>query len=232
MSTNLTSPSSTPRHLGPSLLLLAAIYTLLVLCGIFCGKLLSPGVPFVMPYDSVARKMATVAASADSARWGAFFQLASAMPLLVYVATAASRLRFLGVQAAGQSIALCGGIAGSIMLGFSALADWAIGTPEMATLAGAVRALQLLGFMCGGPGFVVFLGLFYLGASITAGLYRFIPKWLMYAGILLGLCSELASLTLVTWNAALFLPIGRYLGILWMIAIALTLPNRRRENDA
>jgi len=185
-----------------------------------------------MPYESVAKEVAIVQAAADSARWSAFFQLASAMPLLVYVATSTSRLRFLGVQAAGQTIALCGGIAGSVMLCFSALADWALSTPEMQTLPGAVRTLQLLGFMSGGPGFVVPLGLFYLGVSITAGLYRLVPKWLMWAGIVIGVCSELASLTLVTWNASLFIPIGRFLGILWMIAIALTLPNRHPANPA
>jgi hypothetical protein len=221
--------SSAPKHQGPPLLLVAGSYVVLALCGVFSGKLLAPNVPFAMPYDSVAKAVAHVQASADATRWGSFFQLASAMPLLVFIATAVNRLRFLGIRAAGATIALCGGIVATGMLAFSALSDWALSTPEMATLPGAVRVLQLLGFMGGGPGFVMPLGLFYLGISITAGLYRFIPKWLMWTGIVLGVCSEVASLTLVTWKAAPFIPVGRYLGILWMIAIALTLPNRRPE---
>jgi len=221
--------SSAPKHQGPPLLLVAGSYVVLALCGVFSGKLLAPNVPFAMPYDSVAKAVAHVQASADATRWGSFFQLASAMPLLVFIATTVNRLRFLGIRAAGATIALCGGIGATVMLAFSALSDWALSTPEMATLPGAVRALQLLGFMGGGPGFVVPLGLFYLGVSITAGLYRFIPKWLMWTGIVLGVCSEVASLTLVTWKAAPFIPVGRYLGILWMIAIALMLPNRRSE---
>ena len=225
--TNDASSPSSSRHLGPPLLLLAGIYTALVLCGVFCGKVIAPSIPFVMPYEPVAKEMAVVQAAADSARWSTFFQLASAMPLLVYVATVTSRLRFMGVQAAGETIGLCGGIGASVMLGFSALSGWALSTPEMNTLPGAVRALQLLGFMSGGPGFVIFLGLFYLGVSITAGLYRLIPKWLMWAGIAIGLSSEFASLTLVTWKTSILLPVGRYLGILWMIGIALTLPSRR-----
>jgi len=222
------SPSA-PKHQGPPLLLTAGIYTALALCGVLSGKLLAPNVPFAMPYDSVAKAVAHAQASAYASRWGSFFQLASAMPLLVFVATATNRLRFLGVRAAGETIALCGGIVATAMLAFSALAEWALSTPEMASLPGGVRVLQLLGFMGGGPGFVVPLGLFYLGVSITAGLYRFIPKWLMWAGIVLGVCSEIASLTLITWKAAAFIPVGRYLGILWMIAIALSLPNRHSD---
>lgn len=224
--------SPSPKHQGPSLRLVAGAYIVLALSGVFSGMLLAPKVPFAMPYDSVAKAVAHAQASADATRWGSFFQLASAMPLLVFVAATANRLRFLGVRAAGETIALCGGIIATTMLAFSALSDWALSTPEIATLPGAVRVLQLLGFMGGGPGFVVPLGLFYLGVSISAGLYRFIPKWLMWAGIVLGVCSELASLTLVTWKAAPFIPVGRYLGILWMVAIALTLPSRRPADPA
>jgi hypothetical protein len=54
----------------------------------------------------------------------------------------------------------------------------------------------------------------------------------MWAGIVIGVCSEVASLTLLTWKAAPFIPVGRYLGILWMIAIALNLPNRHSNPAA
>jgi hypothetical protein len=146
------------RHPGPSLMLVALSYTALVLGGIIGGILLSPRAAFPMPYQSVERATAYVAAFPSGIRVGSFFQLASALPLAVFVATAVSRLRFLGVRAAGELIALCGGVVATAMLIVSALADWSLSTPGIAESAGAVRALQLLGFAAGGPGFVAPLG--------------------------------------------------------------------------
>jgi hypothetical protein len=150
--------------------------------------------------------------------------LASAMPLAVFVATAVSRLRFLGVRAAGELIALCGGVAAVGMLIVSALADWSLSTPGIADSAGAVRALQLLGFTAGGPGFVAPLGLLFAGVSLSAGLSRLIPRWLMWFGVVIAVFSELSTLMLLTWNASIFIPIGRFIGIIWMIGVAVTLP--------
>jgi uncharacterized protein involved in cysteine biosynthesis len=92
-----------------------------------------------------------------------------------------------------------------------------------------VSLLQALSFAGGGPGFVVPLGLFVAGVSITAGLHRLIPRWLMWLGVLIAIACELASLTLVVWNAAFFIPVGRFVGAIWMIAVAVTLPTSLRE---
>ncbi len=222
----LSSPS-TSKHPGPPLTAVAFVYAALVVGGIAISMVLAPRSAFVMPFDSVDKEVAHVLAYAPAARWGSFFQLCSAMPLLVVVAATVSRLHFLGVRAAGTTIALCGGIGASLFLVLSAIADWSLSFPGVGTLPATVRALQLLGFAAGGPAFVVPLGLFFLGVSITAGLSGFIPRWLMWFGIVIGVASELATLTLVTWNAAIFIPVGRYLGIVWMILMAFNLPVRR-----
>jgi hypothetical protein len=110
------------------------------------------------------------------------------------------------------------------MLMLSSLSGWSITRPGVGDTDSVVRALQALSFAGGGPGFVVPFGIFIAGVSVTAGLYRLIPRWLMILGIVVAVACELASLTLVIYNAAYFIPVGRFLGIVWMIAVAITLP--------
>jgi hypothetical protein len=201
---------------------LAVVYTTLIAAGIIVGVLLVPHASFAMPYESLAKEVAYVARYGPSIRWGAFFQFGSAIPLGIFAAVTGSRLRFLGVRA-GETIAFCGGIAAMLMLMLSALAGWALSTADITDTAGAVRALQL-GFAAGGPGFVAPLGLFVAGVSVTSGLHRFIPRWLMWLGILTAGASELSTLTLLTWNAAIFIPMGRFISIIWMFGVAVTIP--------
>jgi hypothetical protein len=68
------------------------------------------------------------------------------------------------------------------------------------------------------------LGLFVAGVSVTSGLHRLIPCWLMWLGILIAGASELSTLTLLTWNAAIFIPMGRFISIIWMFGVAATIP--------
>jgi hypothetical protein len=213
------SDQSSARHPGPNLLLLTLIYLAFLVLGAS-----QVSASFHIPLDSASKAVAFVAASGGSIKWGSFFELASAMPLCVFIATTTSRLRFLGVRAAGESIAFLGGIIATTMLMLSALSTWSLTRPGVAETAGAVHALQALGFIGGGPGFVVPLGLFLAGVSVTAGISGFVPRWVMWLGIVTAVACELASFTLVNFTAGYFIPAGRFISILWMIAVSLTLP--------
>ncbi len=76
------------------------------------------------------------------------------------------------------------------MLMLSPLATWSLTRPGIADATGAVRALQALGFVGGGPGFAVPLGLFVAGVSVTAGLHRLVPRWIMWLGIVIAVACE------------------------------------------
>lgn len=229
----MNSSSSRPNsHRGPSLLLAAIIYIILVIAGICAGLMLAPRSSFPMPFDPVAKAVTYFSLYAQAAKWGSFFQLASAIPLGIFTVTAVSRLRFLGVRATGELIALYGGVTASVMLIVSALCGWALSTPGIADLPGAVRALQLLGFALGGPGFVVPFGLLLAGVSVTAGFYRLLPRWLVVLGIAIAVASELATFSLLTWKAAYFIPIGRFISFIWLIGVGIALPAvRDRGNE-
>jgi hypothetical protein len=213
------SAQSSERHPGPNLLLLTLIYLVFLVLG--AARV---SASFHIPLDSAGNAVAFVAANGRSITWGSFFELASAMPLCVFVAATTSRLRFLGVRAAGESIAFLGGIIATMMLMLSALSTWSLTRPGVAGAVGAVPALQALGFIGGGPGFVVPLGLFLAGVSLTAGIPRLVPRWVMWLGMVTAVACELASFTLINFTAGYFIPVGRFISIIWMIAVALTLP--------
>jgi len=210
---------SANRHAGPNLLLLTVIYVGLMIAG--GAKLIAA---FRFPHDSAEKAVAYLAQNGWAIQWGSFCELASAIPLGIFMATTVSRLRFLGVRAAGESIAFLGGIGVTTMLVLSSLASWSLTRPGVAEAAGAVSALQAIAFAGGGPGFAVLLGLFIAGVSIPAGLSKLMPRWLMGLGIAVALACELSSLSLLNFKAAYFIPLGRFVSIVWMAGVSLTLP--------
>jgi hypothetical protein len=220
MTSSGESPNLVKRHAGPNLLILTLVYTGFMLAG--ASKLAAA---FRFSHGSAEKAIAYLADNGWSIQWGSFCELASAMPLGVFAATTVSRLRFLGVRAAGESIAFLGGIGVTVMLILSALASWSLTRPGIAEATGAVATLQSISFAGGGPGFAVLLGLFIAGVSIPAGLYKLMPRWLMGLGIVVAIACELASLSLLNFKAAYFIPIGRFVSIVWMIGVSLTLPD-------
>ncbi|QNI32719.1 hypothetical protein H7849_01505 [Alloacidobacterium dinghuense] len=205
------------RHTSLSLLLLTIVYVLLLFAG---GSKLSAA--FHIPHDSSA--VSFMAKNSWAIKWGSFCELISALSLGIFMAACVSRLRLLGIRAVGVQIASFGGIGTTTMLTFSALTSWSLTRPGVAEASGAVTALQALTFDGGGPGFAVFLGLFIVGVSVVAGLNKQIPHWLMWLGIVVATSCELASLTVLTFTAGYFIPVGRFISIVWMIGISLKLP--------
>lgn len=195
---------------------------------VYTGLMLAGAVLLGRGYAAAHGSTAALAAYALKSGWtiqlGTFFELGSAVPLGIFAATLVSRLRFLGVRAAGENIALIGGAGAVVMLFLSALAGWSMSRPGVAENTGAIAVLQSLSFAGGGPGFAVLMGIFVAGASVTAGLYRLVPRWLMGLGIVVALAGELASLTLVSAAAGYCIPVCRFVSVVWMFGMALTLP--------
>src|SRR5882757_7682137 len=213
------SSNAMKRHAGPPLLLLSLVYVGFMFAG---GSRLS--LAFAIPHDSAEKAVAYIAQHGWSIQLGSFFELASAIPLGIFVATTISRLRFLGVRAAGESIAFFGGIGATMKLTLSSLASWSLTRPNIAEANGAVSALQAIAFAGGGPGFIAPFGLFIAGVSISAGLHKLMPRWLMWLGIAVAVACELATFTLLNFKAGYFIPVGRFISIIWMIGVSLTLP--------
>jgi len=211
------------RHRGPSLLALAVVYAALVLAGVIVPTVLAGGHHFPSPFEPEAWRWfgehSTAALASSLLVFGA------AIPLGIFAAAASSRVQFLGMKVAGIHIALFGGIASSLALSTSAFAQWVLAQPGISD--SSAHALHLFSFAAGGPGFVVPFGLLLAGIATVAGLQAFIPRWLMWLGLILSALAELAVLALV-WRPAVFLlPVVRFAGLLWMIAAGTALPKSR-----
>jgi hypothetical protein len=154
-----------------------------------------------------------------------FFQFGSAIPLGIFTASAVSRLKFLGVRAAGADIALFGGFATAItmMAGSSLLSTMT--HPAISHNPVATEALYYIGFGMGGAGFSVPFGLLLAGLSVPTLFYRLTPRWIPITGLVLALIGELSWLDILFPAALPLIPLTRFPGFLWLIAFGFALPS-------
>jgi hypothetical protein len=217
----MTSRSRSARHPSPPLGVLAAIFTVLFLAGVVELLLAAP----VEPLNPFAAPSASAAYFRDhwlAVRWGGFLQFCAAIPLGLFAASSSSRLRFLGIKAAGATIALYGGLVASCLLALSGLCAWVLSQPGVD--GAAARALHLLAFGLGGPGHVATLGLLVAGLAVSSGLGGLLARGWMWSGIAIAVASELSVFSLVFLPAAFLLPLGRFTAMAWLIAVGILLP--------
>ncbi len=157
-----------------------------------------------------------------------FFLFGSAIPFGIFAVTTVSRLRFMGVRAAGTNIALLGGLIATIALILSGSVGWILSVPEVLASAPIVKMVNFLNFLLGGVVFAVGFGLLAAGVSVTCYFMRLLPRWLVAFGMLMALTGELSSLSLVAYPANFFIPITRYLGFIWMFSVAIALARDRK----
>jgi len=219
---------TTPRFRGPSLILLATVHILLFAAGLVAAGILRHGAPFVTPFAPGEAVRQFFAGNPEAARISSFFLFGSAVPLGIFAVTLVSRLRHLGVRAAGTNIALLGGIGACVALAFSGLASWTLSVPEVAASIPVTKAIVFFAFLSGGVGFAVAFGLLVAGASIPCYFTRLFPRWLVALGVVVALAGELSWFSLIAYPANFFIPIVRFVGFVWMVLAAVALTRDRR----
>ena len=219
---------STPRFRGPSLLLLATVHLLIFASGLVAASALRHGAHFVTPFASAEELRTFLALSPTAVRVSNFFLFGSAIPFGIFAVTTVSRLRFMGVRAAGTNIALLGGLIATIALILSGIVGWILSVPEVLASGQIVKAVNFINFLLGGVVFAVGFGLLAAGVSVTCYSMRLLPRWLVAFGMLMALTGELSSLSLVAYPANFFIPATRYLGFIWMFSVAVALTRDRK----
>jgi hypothetical protein len=224
---------SVSRFRGPSLLLLASVHILIFVAGLVAAaSLRHGGASFVTPFAPSEQVRLFFAQGPMAARVSSFFLFGSAVPFGIFAVTTVSRLRFLGVRAAGTNIALLGGLTATFALMLSGMAGWILSVPDVSASAPLVKALYYLSFLCGGVLYAVGFGLLAAGVSVTSHFMRLLPRWLTVLGILLAIAGELSWFSLVAFPANFFIPITRYAGFVWMLLAAVALTKDRRVAHA
>jgi hypothetical protein len=212
---------------GPPLVLLAIATTALFLASVPLGFLLAGEVP-PSPFASSGRVVEYYSEAGAAVNMMALLQFGSAMPFIAFAATTWTRMRSLGVQAAGPGIAFGGAIVSGSCLVVSALTRWTLADPPAEP--GVVNALHDLSFIFGGPGTVVPFALLLAGIAIPAGFGRLLSRLVVVTGLVLAGIAVLSSLTLVVEGASyVLLPVARFGGLAWLIVVGAQLPKPRPE---
>ena len=76
----------------------------------------------------------------------------------------------------------------------------------------------------GGAGFSVPFGLLAAGVTIPAAFMKLVPKWIVVLGLAVAICGELSWLYFMIPDALPLVPLTRFPGFVWLIAIGFALP--------
>jgi len=211
-------------HPSPPLGVVASAFVALFLAGLYPVTMFGGAPYFPGPWESPETIATFFRMRPTAVLIGAALHFGAAIPLGIFTASTVSRLQFLGVRAAGASIALFGGFAAAFTMLASSSVLWAMAHPGITQDTALVQALYWLDQALGGSGFSVPFGLLILGISIPAAFLKLLPKWLVVFGIALGVCGALSWLNLIATKALLLVPLTRFPGFVWLIAAGFALP--------
>lgn len=160
--------------------------------------------------------------------WTGFLAFAASVPLGIFAATVYARQLRLGVRVPGPGISFYGGITASILLALSGLLAWA--ATQVTGLPSPVSSLVTkVVFVLGSTGFATGLGLLIAGIAIPALILRLVPRWLAWAGIVLGWLGEVSFGAMLWDGLDAVLPAVRFGGLAWLVAVGFLLPRDRRD---
>jgi len=224
-----TINTSSQNHRGPHPGFVAIAYALLFNAGLYQVISFTGGPHFPGPWESTETIATYFQTQPKSVLVCAFLQFGAAIPLGIFTATMVSRLRFLGVRAAGPSIALFGGLMTTFNMALSAFILWVMANPSIAQETAVLHALYYLAFAIGGVGFSVPMGLLIAGLAVPAAIMKLLPKWLVVSGFALGIIGELSALQLIISRALFLIPLTRFPGFVWLIAAGFALRSSPRS---
>lgn len=218
------SSNATRRHASPHLGLIAVIFTVLFLAGLYPVTIFGGRPHFLDPWETPDVIINFFRARPGAVLACAFFHFGAAIVLGIFTASIVSRLQFLGVRAARAFIALFGGLATALDMMAEASVLSAMARPGVVENGSLIVALYHLQIAFGGVGFSVPLGLLFGGVSIPASFMKLLPKWIIGLGLLLFAVGELSSLYLISSPALFLIPLTRFPGFVWLIAAGFALP--------
>ncbi|MFD6159613.1 hypothetical protein ACFWF7_25820 [Nocardia sp. NPDC060256] len=224
MALSAPTPLDRPaKSLEPPLGPLAAVAAGLFVAGLVLSTVLAGGSPFPSPFGAADDALAYFRDHPGAVRTGAVLQFASAIPLALFVAAGTARVRRIA-DGFAPALASIGGTLAAAFLICSAVVSWVLTVPEVVTDPALVRALHTLAFLCGGPGNVVATGLLIAGIALSALPQRRLAPWLLTVGLVIALIALGTTASLAVTAAAFLLPIARFTGMAWLIAVGFLLP--------
>src|SRR6476660_10208040 len=226
-STGPASPGRvTRRQGGPPPLVPALVYGALLIAAVA----LLAGAPH--PGTPAASALAWDRAHTGVLHAAALVVFGAAVPLAIWTATIYRRLRTLGVTAPGAVIGLAGGILAAASLAMSGLVTWVAADTAHIVSPALAKVLSDLSFAAGAAGFVVPFALLIAGVAVPSLLLRLTPRPLAWFGLVVAAIGMVSTLTLLTPALDFTLPIGRFGGLIFIVAASVLLPASRHRLTA
>ena len=225
MSSQSEAVRSAGRHASPNLGMLAVVYVILKIASVFPVSAFGSKPPFFPALNAPTIEVVSYfSAHSFPVLLCAFLQIGAAIPLGLFAACIFSRLRFLGLTAAGAYIAFFGGMLAAINEFSSGAVISVMARSLVAQDGPLVQAFHYLAVVLGGPGFTMPFGLLMAGISVIAGFRKLLPKWIVIFGLLLAVIGELSWLSIVIPKLNFLIPLARWPGFIWLIFAGFKLP--------
>ena len=227
MSTTPNPVVTPPSHAGPHLGMLAILYCVLFNAGLYPVTAMA-GTPYWPgPWEPGSVIVAYFQTHTTPVLACLFLQLGATICIGLFCASAVSRMRYLGVQSAGPWIALLGGFL-TVFDGVAASFNvWTMIHPIIVREPTVLLALYYLSYAFGGPGFSIPMGLLMAGLCVPAAFSKLLPRWIIVLGLLLAVAGELSWFHLISPQALFLIPLTRFPGFIWLIAVGFALPKTR-----
>lgn len=219
--------AASPRHAGPPLWLLSILYFLLFVAGLYPVTAVGGPDHWPGPWEPASVIVPYFQTHHAAVLACMFLQFGATICLGLFTAAAVSRLRFLGVTSAGPFIALFGGFL-TVFNGIAAsMIGWTMIHPDVAAAPSVILGLYYLAYALGGPGFSIPMGLLMAGISISAAFTKLLPKWIIVLGLVLAVAGELSWFHFISPGLLFLVPLVRFPGFIWLIAVGFALPRSR-----
>lgn len=214
---------------GPHPGILAIVSLALTGAGLIASVMLGAGQFIPSPLGSTASVAQYYLSHPAAAAVNGFLIFGSAIPLGIFAATIYARMLRLGIRVPGPGIGYFGGIVAAVMVGIAGLITWVTGQPISGQSTATIHTLSYLSYALGGVGFVTGVGLLIAGIAVPALILGLVPRWLAWVGLALALICEVSFVSMLVPALTFTLPIGRFAGVAWLIAIGFVLPRTRRD---
>jgi Domain of unknown function (DUF4386) len=225
VTTSVVDPATGPAERGPSArggVLSSLAYLALLIGGLVVSVALAKGA-YPTPTASPEEILRWRQDNASAVRIAGVALGLSGLALIWYAAWLGAVLR-----RQASLLTFAGGLISGGFLLLSGLLHWVVQRPETLAQVPVMRTLHQLIFVTAGPGFVTGLALLTGASSIALIRARLVPTWLGVTGVAAGALSLVAQLALIPEGEELFgiVPVGRFLTMLWMVAVAVAVGRR------
>ncbi|MEU6511066.1 hypothetical protein [Streptomyces sp. NPDC046942] len=226
----LTRTNARRRDFG---VLSGVLYVLFFVASIVIAGALGPS-GTVTPYSSDAEvqayRLKDPAMLEDLFRMLGLLQGLSALALLAFVPRLTSFVRRYGSDVRAGVVRALATVAGALLL-LSASTSWVLAQIGSRAELSTYRAVSDLSFITGAGPAIAALGVAVFLVAATGRAGHALPAWVAWSGMMIGAAGVLSMSSLVAESGSVFIPVGRFLGFAWFIALSVVLWGRGGRAD-